>query len=178
VKRIWRTLEPLASRSGLEPIGSLSTDPLADALRRAASLSYLLLAQGGSAAAAASKLHLSDYVPAGKPVPTAAQLELSRTPQPSAAQLAQARALQVSDAEAVALARNQALVYSIANGHPDGPPICAGPLIFHEDGIVECHYCVSPETRIHARGCTASCRPQRRLGKGHHCPRCYPEPAA
>ena len=174
----------LLSKTMLLRPESYAASVIVDAVRRDRELAYWAgapfydVAQGGSAAAAASKLHLGECVPAANPIPTAAQLELSRTPQPSRTQLVKARALQVSDLEAVSLARNQALVDSIANAHPDEPPFCAGPLIFHQDGVVECHYCDSPETRIHGRGCTASCRPQRRLGKGHDCPRCTAEPAS
>ena len=153
---------------------------IVDAVRRDRDLVKTLLglfhdvAQGRSAASAASRFDLDDYLPAGRPMPTAAQLDLSLTPEPSAEQLAETRALRVGEAEAVALARRQALIEAIFHRDPDRPPLCAGPLIFHEDGVVECHYCDTPETRIHGGGCSASCRRHRQLGKGHYCPRCAP----
>jgi hypothetical protein len=49
---------------------------------------------------------------------------------------------------------------------------CGGPLLIHDDGVVECFGCTDPAANIHADGTTVSCRRGMRLGQGHRCEWC------
>ena len=53
---------------------------------------------------------------------------------------------------------------------------CAGPLLFHADGVVECYGCEVPAGRAHLRGSTVSCSEGLYLGRGHRCERCRQAP--
>lgn len=51
---------------------------------------------------------------------------------------------------------------------------CAGPILIHADGAVECYGCDSPATNPHVVGTTVACHKGSRLGTGHLCERCGP----
>jgi hypothetical protein len=137
-------------------------------LARAVTPAFLALAYGRPLSAVAEGCGIGQQLPfASEPRPPA-RLDLSRTPPPSAEALAQARQLPVPEAEMMAIARGQTL----NENQPHDAQPCAGPLIFHADGVAECYGCTDPLRYIHAGGCTASCRPGRKLGTGHLCQRC------
>jgi len=52
---------------------------------------------------------------------------------------------------------------------------CAGPLLAHADGVVECYGCDEPEASRHYAGFLVSCEPSMRFGRGHRCVRCGDE---
>lgn len=54
---------------------------------------------------------------------------------------------------------------------------CAGPILIHADGHVECYGCDDPAGHPHIVGTTVACGPGCRLGAGHLCERCEPWPA-
>jgi hypothetical protein len=57
---------------------------------------------------------------------------------------------------------------------PDTPiaDACAGPLLIHADGFVECFGCSEPATNRHLEGGSISCSEGLYLGDGHRCERC------
>jgi hypothetical protein len=50
--------------------------------------------------------------------------------------------------------------------------VCAGPLLFHADGVVECYGCAQPGLVLHLDGCIGPCAAGKYLGHGHRCERC------
>ena len=55
------------------------------------------------------------------------------------------------------------------DGLADG---CAGPVLFHADGHVECYGCTNPAANPHLKGATVTCFEGLYLGDGHRCERC------
>jgi hypothetical protein len=51
-------------------------------------------------------------------------------------------------------------------------PVCAGPIVTHSDGTIECYGCRTPLERFHGNGATRSCTPGRSFGNGRRCDRC------
>jgi hypothetical protein len=49
---------------------------------------------------------------------------------------------------------------------------CAGPVLIHADGVVECYGCDQPHDVPHLGGTTVSCASGLQLGHGHTCDRC------
>lgn len=49
---------------------------------------------------------------------------------------------------------------------------CAGPVLIHADGAVECFGCVDPQASRHLKRVTVACAPGLELGNGHRCERC------
>jgi hypothetical protein len=49
---------------------------------------------------------------------------------------------------------------------------CAGPVLIHEDGRVECYGCLRPDLVPHLKGSTVLCKEGMHLGDGHRCDRC------
>ena len=127
------------------------------------------LLAGETAQAIATELELED-VPFTKPYPVAALFDLSHAPPPRADNQP-ARPAKVTDGEWSALLR----LFTLNEQQPNGTPFCAGPVVTHTDGVLECYACHgNPETRIHPGGTTASCSPHGRVGYGHVCDRCGP----
>jgi len=54
---------------------------------------------------------------------------------------------------------------------------CAGPVLIHADGVVECYGCDQPPDIPHIGGTTVSCASGLLLGHGHTCDRCEVLPA-
>ena len=52
---------------------------------------------------------------------------------------------------------------------------CAGPILIHADGVVECFGCTHPHDTPHLAGTTIACEWWRQVGRGHTCDRCGPE---
>jgi len=52
---------------------------------------------------------------------------------------------------------------------------CAGPIMIHADGVVECFGCSDPATTPHLEGTTIACEWWRQVGRGHVCDRCDPD---
>jgi hypothetical protein len=146
---------------------------IADAIRRQRQIAhvvtpaFLALVRGEPLTRIVGVLGLASQLPFATDPQPAAELDLSRTPNPSDKALEEARQLPITEAEVMALARVQTL-----NETQPHAEQCAGPLIIHADGVVECYGCTDPLHYIHGGGCSASCRPARRLGIGHRCQRC------
>jgi len=136
-------------------------------LAKLASAAYADLARGVPLSTVATGCKIADFLPFAVAPIEAAVLDTTLTPQPTTKALAAFKALRIPQAEALALAR----VATLSESHSDAEP-CAGPLVSHADGVVECYGCTNPLHRVHGRGTTASCGPGRRLGEGHHCKRC------
>ncbi|HET6849780.1 MAG TPA: hypothetical protein VFH74_13020 [Gaiellales bacterium] len=51
---------------------------------------------------------------------------------------------------------------------------CAGPIMIHADGVVECFGCADPAETPHLSGTTIACEWWRQVGRGHVCDRCDP----
>jgi hypothetical protein len=106
----------------------------------------------------------------------ATRLDLSRLPDADPAELARAKELSpITDAEAHALARVHTQLDARTDHRTTVPTfeqLCAGPLVFHADGVVECYGCDAPTDYIHLS--TVSCQPGRQLGYGETCARCAP----
>lgn len=136
-------------------------------LASAVTPAFLALSRGESLAMVTERSGIAGSLPFATHPQPAARLDLSQTPSPSEKALGHARQLPVPEPEMMAIARVQTLIEK----QPDAQP-CAGPVIIHADGVVECHGCTQPLRYIHPGGSSASCRPGRKLGTGHLCKRC------
>jgi hypothetical protein len=96
-------------------------------------------------------------------------LDLSGAAEPSERAVEGFAALGFGPREASSLLRLQALLAAAI-----GRPICAGPVVTHEDGVAECYGCDGTPGRAHVENVTVSCGPMRSLGPGHRCARCAP----
>jgi hypothetical protein len=113
---------------------------------------------------------LEQPIPFAKPYLVVPVFDLSLAPEPFPGTLIAIKSMDhsvITEAEMTALVRAQMLSEQRPNAIP-----CAGPLVSHADGILECYGCTTPQLRSHVDGSTASCRQHRRLGNGHLCSRC------
>ena len=51
----------------------------------------------------------------------------------------------------------------------DRRQLCLGPMLFHEDGAIECYGCSEPKAHRHEAVTAAPCAGDRSLGPGHRC---------
>jgi hypothetical protein len=73
-----------------------------------------------------------------------------------------------TDDEALGLAA----LWELNSALPNDAPLCAGPVLVHSDGTLECYGCMTPNVHRHPAGTSASCEPAYRPGVGHGCDRC------
>jgi tetratricopeptide (TPR) repeat protein len=131
------------------------------------SVAFNEIACGEPASSVAAAMDLTAPVPFTEPFTAASRLDLSLGPEPPLETQKSFDALgpDLTEREMTALVRLK--LFGLQQ--PDASP-CAGPLVVHSDGALECYGCTNPESRVHVS--TASCRPRYRLGNGHLCSRC------
>ena len=134
----------------------------------ALTVSFRRIADGESADRVASTLNRDPRTTSGSGR-RGSPLDLSGAPEPSAQAVEGFAALGLGPHEASSILRLQALLATAI-----GRPICAGPVLTHEDGVTECYGCEGTPGRAHVENVSLSCGPKRSLGPGHRCPRCAP----
>jgi hypothetical protein len=137
---------------------------------------FLRLGRGETAAAIladTSFVEAAEAVSNQAPSQSAARFDFERAPEPTfdANGLAEA----YSKDHGMALEEGLGFARYVALADLDGP-VCVGPVLLHQDGIVECYGCTEPLVRSHPPGTSMSCMPGRELGPGHRCGRCAGEP--
>jgi hypothetical protein len=136
---------------------------------------FVRLVHGESVESIAQELKAPDRIPLAEPISFAAAFDRSSMPDPSAEHVQVWREglsdqRETTEAEAVALAT----LWEMSVALPEEAPICAGPVVVHADGTIECFGCETPNSSYHPKGSSASCRRGFRPGSGHACQRCAP----
>ena len=85
-------------------------------------------------------------------------------------------AAQPTDLEMTELEEAAFGAYLLLQNTLDGSPVCAGPVLIHADGTIECYACSQPTTHLHPGGTSMSCAAGYTFGPGYLCGRCRTAP--
>jgi hypothetical protein len=130
---------------------------------------FAQIASGGSATEIAAQAGLEEFVHTGDW--HAATFDLARLPE------ARSEDVEIVMSDLPNMTKEEATSYvrlHYLNNEAGEAAPCAGPVVFHADGTLECHGCERPETYYHPSGTTASCTASRHVGRGYICSRCDP----
>lgn len=130
-------------------------------------LPLLAIGRGQTAAEVLANTHAANLLPLTTPPRTPAVFDLTQTPPPPAEFMNHPNLAVLPRAEVDTLGR-----FETQQNEDLHRPVCAGPIVIHSDGAIECYGCRTPPERFHGNGATRSCTPGRTFGNGHQCDRC------